>query len=593
VVSAPDQKKRLVAILAADAAGYSRLMADDDAATVAALDAARSDFRTQIESAQGRVIDMAGDSVLAVFELATAAVSAALAIQRALDARSAAVPENRRMRFRIGVHLGEVIEKSDDTVYGDGVNIAARLEGLCAPGGVTVSDAVYSAVRGKINASFVDQGEQQVKNIAYPVRAFRVSAAGQAVPVAAAKSAPAAAEPALRPPDKPSLAVLPFTNMSGDPEQEYFADGITEDIITDVSKVPGLFVIARNSSFTFKKQNVDVKEVGRKLGVRHVLEGSVRKAGMKVRINVQLIDAESGGHVWAERFDRDLEDIFALQDEVTQKIVEALKVNLAGGAPAQPRSRGKVNTKAYDYVLRARSLLLQFTPQGAIEADGLLRQALEIDPGMTQIYAYLAIAVATSYLNGWNDAGPERVEQAQALARKAYDADPTDAFSCNALAISLMWLRRLDEAEPLARRAVELDPNFSQGYGGLGNALHFAGKHEEAIAAYEQALRLDPEFNIWMHALGRAEFTLERYAEAEATFKRRLIHMPYSDVTRAYLASLYGHTGRIDEARRVWRELTEINPRYTPELTLRILPYKDRAPLDQFIEGLRKAGLTQ
>jgi len=490
------------------------------------------------------------------------------------------------MRFRIGVHLGEIIEKADATVYGDGVNIAARLEGLCEPGGITVSDAVYSAVRGKITADFVDQGEQQVKNIAYPVRAFRITG------IARSAAAPAA-DPVLRPPDKPSLAVLPFTNMSGDPEQEYFADGITEDIITDVSKTPGLFVIARNSSFTYKKQNVDVKEVGRKFGVRHVLEGSVRKAGMKVRINVQLIDAETGGHVWAERFDRSLEDIFALQDEVTQKIVEALKVNLTGREQARPRERGKVNTEAYDHVLRARGLLLQFTPQGAIEGNVLLRRALELDPGMTQIYAYLAIAVATEYLNGWNDAGPDRLDQALALARKAYDADSTDAFACNALAISLMWLRRLDEAEPLARRAVELDPNFSQGYGGLGNALHFAGKHAEAIVAYEQALRLDPEFNIWIHALGRAQFTLGGYADAEATFKRRLIHMPHSDVTRAYLASLYGHTGRAEEAQRVWRELMEINPNYTAEHTLRILPYKDRAPLEQFVEGLRKAGLAQ
>jgi adenylate cyclase len=584
-MSGSEQKKRLMAILAADAAGYSRLMADDDAATVAALDAARSVFRSQIESNQGRVIDMAGDSVLSVFELATSAVSAAQAIQQALAAASSALPENRRMRFRIGVHLGEIIEKSDATVYGDGVNIAARLEGLCEPGGITVSDAVYSAVRGKIAAGFIDQGEQQVKNIAYPVRAFKVIAEGQtAAPVAPA-------DPVLRPPDKPSLAVLPFTNMSGDPEQEYFADGITEDIITDVSKVPGLFVIARNSSFTFKKQNVDVKEVGRKFGVRHVLEGSVRKAGMKVRINVQLIDAESGGHVWAERFDRGLEDIFALQDEVTQKIVEALKVNLTGRE--QTRERGKVNTEAYDYVLRARSCILRFTPQGAIEGNALLRRALELDPGMTQIYAYLAIAVATEYLNGWNDAGPDRLDQALALARKAYDADSTDAFACNALAISLMWLHRLDEAEPLARRAVELDPNFSQGYGGLGNALHFAGKHAEAIVAYEQALRLDPEFNIWIHAMGRAQFALGRYAEAEATFKRRLIHMPHSDVTRAYLASLYGHAGRVEEAQRVWRELMAINPNYTAEHTLRILPYRDRAPLEQFVDGLRKAGLAQ
>jgi len=586
-------RQRLAAILAADVAGYSRLMSLDERATVAALDAARAVFRGQIEANAGRVIDMAGDSVLAAFETAAGAVGAALAVQKSLAESVKDLPEERRMRFRIGVHLGDVIEKADGTVYGDGVNIAARLESLAEPGGITVSDAVYGAVRGKVDASFADQGDQQVKNIAYPVRAFRIAGIAPAKASAATPARPAA-EPAPRPPDKPSLAVLPFNNMSGDPEQEYFADGITEDIITDVSKVPGMFVIARNSSFTYKKQAVDVKEVGRKFGVRHVLEGSVRKAGMKVRINVQLIDAETGGHVWAERFDRDLEDIFALQDEVTQRIVEALKVNLAGGAPAAaPRERGKVNTRAYDYVLRARSLLLQFTAQGAVEADSLLRRALEIDPGMTQIYAYLAITVATSYLNGWTDADPERLEQAQALARKAYDADPTDAFSCNALAISLMWLHRLDEAEQLARRAVELDPNFAQGHGGLGNVLHFAGKHEAAIAAYEQALRLDPEFNIWMHALGRAQFTLERYAEAEATFKRRLIHMPHSDVTRAYLASLYGHTGRIDEAKQLWRELREISPQYTPELTLRVLPYKDRAPLEQFMTGLRKAGLVQ
>jgi adenylate cyclase len=596
VVSVPDQKKRLVAILAADAAGYSRLMADDDAATVAALDAARGVFRTQIESAQGRVIDMAGDSVLAAFETAAGAVGTALAVQQTLADVVKEVPEDRRMRFRIGVHLGDVIEKADGTVYGDGVNIAARLESLAEPGGITVSDAVYGAVRGKIKASFVDQGEQQVKNIAYPVRAFRVSAAGQAVPVAAAKAAPAAAEPALRPPDKPSLAVLPFTNMSGDPEQEYFADGITEDIITDVSKTPGLFVIARNSSFTYKKQNVDVKEVGRRFGVRHVLEGSVRKAGMKVRINVQLIDAESGGHVWAERFDRDLEDIFALQDEVTQKIVEALKVNLGGGEPARLRPRGEVNTEAYDYMLRARSCILRFTPQGLVEGRTMLERALEIAPALAQTakgHAYLAMTDLIEYMNGWNNAGPERLEQALALARKAYEMDETSALACNALAVALIWSRRLDEAEPLSRRAIEIDPNFSEAFGSLGNGLHFAGRHEEAIAAFEQALRLDPEFHAWIHALGRAQFALGRYAEAEATFKRRLIHMPHSDVTRAYLASLYGHTGRIDEAKRVWRELMEINPKYTPELTLRVLPYRDRAPLDQFVAGLRKAGLPE
>ena len=288
-------RQRLAAILAADVAGYSRLMASDERGTVAALDAARKVFRTRIEASQGRVIDMAGDSVLAVFETATGAVSAALAIQGEVNTSASAAPEDRRMRFRIGVHLGEVIEKPDGTVYGDGVNIAARLEGLAEPGGLTISDSIHNAVRGKVMASFVDRGEQRVKNIPHPVRAFAVSAPGGGV-TAPARPAGAAGLPL---PDNPSIAVLPFANMSGDPEQEYFADGITEDIITDISQISGLLVIARNSSFTFKKQHVDVKEVARKLGVRHVLEGSVRKAGMKVRINVQLIDAETGGHVWA------------------------------------------------------------------------------------------------------------------------------------------------------------------------------------------------------------------------------------------------------------------------------------------------------
>jgi adenylate cyclase len=379
--------------------------------------------------------------------------------------------------------------------------------------------------------------------------------------------------------------------MSGDPEQEYFADGITEDIITDVSKISGMFVIARNSSFTFKKQNVDVKEVGRKLGVRHVLEGSVRKAGMKVRINVQLIDAQSGGHVWAERFDRDLEDIFALQDEVTQKIVAALEVRLAGEERARQKERGKVNGEAYDYFMRARSLLLQFNPAALLEARAILERALEIDPGLAQGYAYLAISYGTEYLNGWNNAGPDRLEKCLELARKAYETDDSEPLSCNALAIALMWHRRLDEAAGMARRAIELDPNFSEAHGCLGYVLDFSGRHEEAIEQFEMALRLDPEFNLWMHALGRAQFALARYAEAEATFRRRLIYLPRSDVTRVYLASLYGHTGRVEEARGMWRELMEINPKYTIEHTLRILPYTNRAPLEHLVEGLRKAGL--
>ena len=498
------------------------------------------------------------------------------------------------MRFRIGVHLGDVIEKADGTVYGDGVNIAARLQARAEPGGVWVSDAVRGAVKSRVAASFEDRGEQQMKNLAEPVRAYQVGAASAVPPAPARKATVSAAlEIDLSLPDKPSIAVLPFTNMSGDPEQEYFADGITEDIITDVSNISGLFVIARNTSFTFKKKNVDVKDVGRKLGVRHVLEGSVRKAGTKVRINVQLIDAKSGGHIWAERFDRDLEDIFGVQDEVAHRIVESLQVTLTGGERALHRDRGKVNSEAYDCMLRARSLLLQFTARANVEARALVERALAIEPGLARGYAILSVAVATAYLNGWSDFGSHSLEQALALARKAQEIDPHDAMSWNVVGVQLMWQRRLDDAETAVRRAIALDANLSEAHGGLGNVLHFAGAHEEAIASYERALRLDPIFDLWIHALGRAQFALGLHAAAEGSFKRRLIYLPNSDVTRAYLASLYGHTGRVEDARRLWDELMEINPTYRVEHTLRILPYKNRAPLEQFLSGLRKAGLHE
>ena len=581
-------KQRLAAILAADAAGFSRLMASDDQATVAALDAARAVFRDRIEAHHGQVIDMAGDSVLAVFQTAAGAVAAAIEVQKELALAADAASPERRMHFRIGVHLGDVIEKADGTVYGDGVNIAARLQALAAPGGVTVSDAVRGAVRGRVNAEFVAQGEQQVKHIDHPVRAFKVALAG-----AVAATGGNAAEGALRLPDKPSLAVLPFTNMSGDPEQEYFADGITEDIITDVSKISGLFVIARNSSFTYKKQSVDIKEVGKKLGVRHVLEGSVRRAGMKVRINVQLIDAATGGHVWADRFDRDLEDIFAMQDEVTQRIVQSLEVRLTGSEKTtRAHTRGKVDADAYDHLIRAKICLLDFSAAGIVEARRMLERAIALDPTLAQAYAYLGLAGTIEYANAWNDRTASDLEPALALAIKATEVDPREPVAFHAKAVCLMWLRRLDEAERAARRSIELDPNSAHSHGSLGNVLHFAGKQEQSIESLELALRLDPHFNVWIHSVGRALFALGRYDEAEATFKRRLIHMPTSDVSRVYLASLYGLTGRIEEARRAWAELMVMHPAYEIEHTLRVLPYRDAAPLEQVVEGLRRAGVA-
>ncbi len=586
-MSESEIKQRLAAILAADAAGYSRLMSADEHATVVALDAARARFRAQIESNGGRVIDMAGDSVLAIFDTAAGAANTALDVQRELEAASSSQPEARRMRFRVGVHLGDVMEKADGSIYGDGVNIAARLQALAEPGGVTVSDAVKSALRGKVAATFEDRGEQHVKNIAEAVRAYRLLPPGAvpSQPAAGAKDAPAL-------PDKPSIAVLPFANMSADPEQEYFADGITEDIITDVSGVSGLFVIARNSSFVFKKQSVDVKEVGRRLGVRHVLEGSVRKAGKRVRVTAQLIDAQTGGHLWAERYDRDVEDIFAVQDEVTRHIVEALKVRLTPNERVRREGRGKINAEAYDLLAKARSTVYRFTAESVLECRKLLDRALQLDPDFSRAYALLAMAHGAEYLNNWNGANLDHIRRAVDFALKAREKDENEPRAHQALAMMKLLLREYEEAERAAERAIELDANFDGGYVTLGQIHDFTGRHESAIGLFEQAMRLDPEFHLTLHILGRAQMQAGRYDEAERNFLRRLERVPRTDMTRAYLASLYGITGRIEDARRVWKEMLEINPKFSIEHLRRVLPYKDPAKFERLIEGVRKAGLA-
>ncbi len=586
-MSESEIKQRLAAILAADAAGYSRLMSADEHATVVALDAARARFRAQIESNGGRVIDMAGDSVLAIFDTAAGAANTALDVQRELEAASSSQPEARRMRFRVGVHLGDVMEKADGSIYGDGVNIAARLQALAEPGGVTVSDAVKSALRGKVAATFEDRGEQHVKNIAEAVRAYRLLPPGAvpSQPAAGAKDAPAL-------PDKPSIAVLPFVNMSADPEQEYFADGITEDIITDVSGVSGLFVIARNSSFVFKKQSVDVKEVGRRLGVRHVLEGSVRKAGKRVRVTAQLIDAQTGGHLWAERYDRDVEDIFAVQDEVTRHIVEALKVRLTPNERVRREGRGKINAEAYDLLAKARSTVYRFTAESVLECRKLLDRALQLDPDFSRAYALLAMAHGAEYLNNWNGADLDHIRRAVDFALKAREKDENEPRAHQALAMMKLLLREYEEAERAAERAIELDANFDGGYVTLGQIHDFTGRHESAIGLFEQAMRLDPEFHLTLHILGRAQMQAGRYDEAERNFLRRLERVPRTDMTRAYLASLYGITGRIEDARRVWKEMLEINPKFSSEHLRRVLPYKDPAKFERLIEGVRKAGLA-
>jgi adenylate cyclase len=603
-MSGTDLRQRLAAILAADVAGYSRLMAGDDRATVTALDAARAVFRLQIEANHGRVIDMAGDSVLAVFETATGAVSAGLVIQQQVNALAEPMPEERGMRFRIGIHLGDVIEKADGTVYGDGVNIAARLEGLAEPGGMTISDAVFGAVRGKVAATFEDSGEQTVKNIGYPVRAYALRAEQAPIPALPPRgrekepppqSSPSGGEGKFIPllPDKPSVAVLPFTNMSGDPEQEYFSDGITEDIITDLSKLAGLMVVARNSSFAYKNKSPDIRSVGRELGVTSVLEGSIRRAGNRVRITAQLIDAASGGHLWAERYDRDMTDIFALQDEVTQRIVEALKVTLR---PAEKALLANVRThsiEAHDCFLRGRELLLGATKNREVfdRAVAFFRRAIELDSGYAEPFAGLAMAYVLDFQNHWTDT-PDALDLSAHFAEQAIEKGPAEPYVHTVAAVVAFWKRDLARAKVEADQALSLNPNQAQASGTRGLAEIYSGNPQAAIPFIQRAILLDPVFTQqYIHFLGSAHLVAGQFEAAVDAFRERIRLAPKTDLSRAFLACALGHLGRLDEARRVWSELMDVNPKYSLAEHLARLPFQNAADLDRIRQGLAKAGL--
>jgi adenylate cyclase len=575
--------RRLAAILAADVAGYSRMMEAGEASTIAAMRQIWSEiFNPTVVTFRGRIVKMMGDGALVEFGSVVDAVECALAIQTAMGERN--LVAERPVEFRIGINLGEIVIEGDD-IFGDGVNVAARLESQARPGGILASDIVQAQVSGKVDVTFIDEGELRLKNIDRPVRVWRWGG-NEAAPLAKSGFAAPLGD------DRPSIAVLPFDNLSGDPEQGYFADGITEDIITDLSKVSGLFVIARNSSFTYKGQAPDVRKVGRELGVRYVLEGSVRRATGRIRINAQLIDAMTGGHLWAERYDRDLEDIFAVQDEVTRTIVGALRVKLTADEEVRRESVRKVNPEAYDLLVRASQNILQFRPDALREARSMLERAIELDPALVVAYARLSIVHSVEYANQWNDPQLNHLTKALGLARKAVELDENEPRAHDALAIALSWSRQLDEAERATERMIALDPNYASGYLELGNVRHFKGEHERAAELYTQAHRLDPQFDLALHFLGRALFALRRFDDAEAAFKRRLALTPRSDMTRFYLASLYGHTGRHEEARRMWRELLELKPDFSVGHLKRILPYRDPTLFDWFVDGLREARIA-
>jgi adenylate cyclase len=562
--------------------GYSRLMGRDEAGTLARLQALRREvLEPQLAEHRGRLVKLVGDGVLAEFASVVDAVGCAVAIQRAVAAREAG-PEADRLRLRIGINLGDVIVEDDD-IYGDGVNVAARLEALAEPGGICLTGDAYSQVRNRLEVAFEDQGLRSVKNIAEPVRVVRVLLDG-------AGAAPA---PALELPDRPSIVVLPFANMSGDPEQDYFSDGISEDLITDLSKIKGLFVIARNSAFAYRGMSVDVRRVGRELGVRWVLEGSVRKAGNRVRITAQLIDGQSGGHLWADRYDGDLTDIFALQDEVTSRIVRSLEVHLGGDERRGLGRRGTDSIEAYDLALRGREEALRHSREAYERARPLFEQALVIDPAYPLPYCGLALLEVGNHANGWHDPADRPLVRAEELARKALALDPDGARARYTLGVVELWKGAHEAARRLAERAIELDPNDATAHGLLCGILHYQGEPVAALASLATAMRLDPRYpDLYLHFRAQNLFMLGRFEEAAADLRERIARNPTTDISRMLLAASYGCLDRPGEARAVWAELLEVSPGFSAAQRRAVLPYRDPAHFDAILDGLRRAGIA-
>jgi TolB-like protein/Tfp pilus assembly protein PilF len=591
-MSNSEGKQRLAAILAADVAGYSRLMTADERRTVASLDAARTLFRSEIEGRLGRVVDMAGDSVLAVFESAAEAVNAALAVQKQLAADSAAVPDEQRMRFRIGVHLEDVIEKADGTVYGAGVNMAGRLEALAEPGGIAVSDAVHGVVRGRVAARFEDQGERAVKNIPHPVRTYYVRDDASAV------SGPleAAPEPGRALPERPAIAVLPFANMSGDPEQEYFADGMVEDIITDLSRFKELFVIARNSSFVYKGRAVDIQQVARELGVRYVLEGSVRKAGNRVRITGQLIDAATRAHLWADRFDGTLEDVFDLQDRITESVIGALQPTLRRAEIERARRKPPASLDAYDYLLRALPAVIANTTAEASTAIELLGEALRLYPD----YAYAHALIATAYGQIYRSAaGSEREEmraQAVAHARRAVALGGDDSAAlAPAGFMLLMTAQDVAGARAALDKAVALNPNWAAALAYRALVLAVASEPEPAIEDANRALRLsplDPAIYLPQMAMVIARIRLRHYDEAVLWAHKAIEANPRFPMSYAWLIVAECARGNAVEAERQLGRLADILPGFEPGMLARLFDVFPDPLRGNAVAMLRDAGLV-
>jgi adenylate cyclase len=614
-------ERKLSAILSADVEGYSRLMGLDEVATVRTITDYREVIASAVAAHGGRVVDAQGDNVLAEFSSVVDAVESAVEIQRELRSRNAALPVTRRMQFRIGINLGDVIVEGP-RLYGDGVNIAARLEGLAEGGGVCLSGTAYDQVEGKLPLGYDFIGEHSVKNIARPVRVYRLRFEPGALPGLSTQTrradrrlvsrvvgtvavlillgaggwggwywlrSPTLAVLTL--PDRPSVAVLPFSNLSQDPAQEYFSDGVTEDLITGLSKVSGLFVIARNSVFTYKGRAVKVRDVGRDLGVRYVLEGGVQRAGNRVRITAQLVDATTGYHIWAERYDREVRDVFALQDEVTQQIIRALAVKLTAAEQGQMGKAPTGNSEAYDLVLRGQDERRRTTREANIEARRLYVKAMDLDPQYARAYAGLSWTHLQSWQLLWST-DPESLERARELAERAISLDDTLVEGHSLLSQIYLWKKEHDRAIAEAERAVALGPNNADSYETLAEVLGWAGRPEDSIRFIRQAMRLNPHYPFfYLWTLGHASYLLRRNADAVDAFNMLKQQNPNFAPAHAYLAVVLAEMGREKEARTAWAKTTQLSHGVSVASLRERLPYRRPTDLDRLLTAASRAGL--
>ena len=572
-------ERRLAAILAADVAGYSRLMEADEEATLHTLNAFREVIDGLVARHRGRVFGSAGDSVIAEFASPVEAVRCAVEIQQDLETRNADFPEDRRLRFRIGVNLGDVMAEGDN-LLGDGVNVAARLEALAEPGGICISRAARDQVRDRLDVALEDLGEIEVKNIARPVRVFRLRLDSDGA---------AAKERVDGLPDKPSIAVLPLANMSGDPEQEFFADGLTEDILTELSRFRGLFVISRTSAFVYKGKSAKIQDVAKDLGVQYVVEGSVRKAGNRVRITVQLIDAASDRHLWAERYDRDLEDIFAVQDEVTAAIVATLPGRIDAATQERAERKRPENMAAYEYVLAGKTLHHRSRKEDNEEALRLLERAVELDPKYAHAHAWMACTLAQRWVHDWTDDRDATWDRLTEELRIALALDDNDSDVHRVFASVNLAREDFDKSTYHQERALSLNPNDDLIVVQQGEILTWLGRPEEGIEWIEKAMRLNPYHpeRFWNH-LGRAYYVARRYGEAAGAIG----HITAPDHSHyALLAASYAQMGDDTAARAHAQNVLKHDPEFTVESYLATQHHKHDSDREHHREGLLKATL--